>query len=79
MINCSLKIEVEATTSCILINSYKQFVAECFIEDGILTVPYLEIYNSGEGFYLLPIMPHVQVIQFEPSDIFMEYTARIYI
>ncbi|MBE7088779.1 MAG: hypothetical protein E7370_04610 [Clostridiales bacterium] len=79
MINCSLKIEVESTTSCILINSDKQFVAECFIEDGILTVPYLEIYNSGEGFYLLPIMPNTQVIEFEPSDIFMEYTARIYI
>ncbi|MBE7088003.1 MAG: alpha/beta fold hydrolase [Clostridiales bacterium] len=79
MINCSLKIEVEATTSCILINSDKQFVAECFIEDGILSVPYLEIYNSGEGFYLLPIMPNTQVIEFEPSDIFMEYTARIYV
>ncbi|MBE7088010.1 MAG: hypothetical protein E7370_00595 [Clostridiales bacterium] len=79
MIECSLKIEVEATTSCILINSDKEYVAECFVEDGILTVPYLEIYNSGEGFYLLPIMPHLQVIRFEPSDIFMEYTAKIYV
>ncbi|MBE7088973.1 MAG: leucine-rich repeat domain-containing protein, partial [Clostridiales bacterium] len=79
MIECSLKIEVEATTSCILINSDKQFVAECFIEDGILTVPYLEIYNSGEGFYLLPIMPNGQAIEFVPSDISLEYTARIYV
>ena len=55
LIACSLKIEVEAQTSCLLFNSEKIFVAECFIEDGILSIPYLEIYNSGGGFYLLPL------------------------
>ena len=79
VIECTLKIEVDAQTSCLLFDGDQEFVEECFIEDGILTIPYTEIYNNGGEFYLLPLEFYVQPIEFEITDIMLEYTVKVYI